>query len=256
MHYLGDMKFLCSVLAALLFGAAVCGQGQVQRWNVDGLRAEMGKKRVDAIEFLNEKTVHARMRRIGAPREDTARYDLACVVVGGRGEFRAGRLAEEVREGTILYVPKDSIYGYFDIGEPIEVMEWASPGEMRSMEGGGQVMRPAEPVAAAFTVDGVGRARVAGENVWNAFVRRPSMVFGLYMLPKSVGGDSALVHKWDEINLIARGTGRFQVGRDVMDVRPGDIVYVRKGNAHYFHSLEADLDILIFFEMKSIEKGM
>jgi uncharacterized protein YjlB len=38
-----------------------------------------------------------------------------------------------------------------------------------------------------------------------------------------------------------------------MDVTVGDIVYVKKGLGHYFHSLTADFDVLILFEKKSME---
>ena len=80
------------------------------------------------------------------------------------------------------------------------------------------------------------------------------MIFGLYMLPEKLNGDSALTHRWDEVNLVTKGSGKFQVGQRIMDVNPGDIIYVKKGNAHFFHSLKQDLDILIFFEKRSVQK--
>ena len=222
------------------------GQAQVRRFEVDSLSAAMVAARIEKLDFLREATVHARMRRIGGALEEKARYDLVAIVVDGEGMFRSGSVATRVAKGALLFVPKDSVYAWTEVTRPLVVMEWSSMGEMKGMH-------VSAPVPAAFTLEEVGRQRLAGENVWNAFVRRPSMVFGLYMLPKKVGGDSALTHQWDEINLITRGTGKFQVGQDVMDVRPGDIIYVRKGNPHFFHSLAQDMDILIFFEMKSME---
>lgn len=236
---------MCFVSAFIIFIDKGRGQ-EVKRFHAETLRREMIERRVDRLDFLNESTVRARMRRYGAARKDTARYDLVCIVVGGAARYKIGSVTGEVRRGTMLYLPKDSVVDIFDVSEPIDLMEWSSMGEMKSMQ-------MAQPAPAAFTLEDVGRQRVAGENVWNAFVRRPSMVFGLYMLPMQVGGDSALTHKWDEINLITAGSGKFQVGEEVMEVRPGDIIYVRKGNPHFFHSLKADLDILIFFEMKSME---
>jgi mannose-6-phosphate isomerase-like protein (cupin superfamily) len=236
---------ICFVSAFLIFVANGRGQ-EVRRFTVDSLRREMIEGGVGRLDFLNEPTVHASLRRFGAAGKDTARHDLVCIVAGGVARFKVGSVAGEVRRGTMLYLPKDSVVDLFDVSEPIDLMEWSSMGEMESM-------RMAPPAPAAFTLEEVGRQRVAGENVWNAFVRRPSMVFGLYLLPKRVGGDSALTHKWDEINLITAGSGKFQVGEKVMEVRPGDIIYVKKGNPHFFHSLKADLDILIFFEMKSME---
>jgi mannose-6-phosphate isomerase-like protein (cupin superfamily) len=61
-----------------------------------------------------------------------------------------------------------------------------------------------------------------------------------------------LVHLFDEVNLITRGSGKFSVGEQLMDVQVGDIIYVSKGNGHFFHHLDTDLDILIFFEKKSV----
>ncbi|HVS96055.1 MAG TPA: cupin domain-containing protein [Puia sp.] len=241
---------LCLLSVGLFCAVGVCAQEPVRRFDADALRQELTGKKGGRLDLLNEKTLQARIRRIGKTMRESARDDLACIVVAGKGKFRIGGLTGELSQGSMLYIPKDSVCEYFDIEEPIDVMEWSSRGEMKSM--GSQPMRPAAPGPAVFTLDGVRSARIPGENVWNAFVRRPSMILGLYMLPKSVGGDSALVHKWDEINLITRGTGKFQVGNDVMDVRPGDIIYVRKGNPHWFHTLGQDLDILIFFEMASM----
>jgi mannose-6-phosphate isomerase-like protein (cupin superfamily) len=212
----------------------------------------MTEKGLGQLDLLNEHTVHARMRRIVGDMNDTAPFDLVCIVVGGQGRFRSGSLVKKVEKGALVFVPKDSVYGWFDVKKPIDVMEWSSTGEMKSMNASTASRKPAEPAPATFTLEGVGRERLPGGNTWNAFIRRPSMVFGLYMLPKSVGGDSALTHRWDEINLITAGTGKFQVGSDIMEVRPGDIIYVRKGNPHFFHSLNEDLDILIFFEMASM----
>jgi mannose-6-phosphate isomerase-like protein (cupin superfamily) len=237
---------------ALVFVTSVAyGQGPaIQRFAVDSLQRLMVEKEARQLDFLLENTLQGSMLRITGEQSDTARYDCVFIVIAGRGESLVGNSRRVLQKGGMVYVPKDAVCRWSDITEPLWVVRWCSLGEMKSMKA--SVSAPA-PGPAAFTLDGVGMQRRANENVWNAFVRRPSMIFGLYMLPKTVGGDSALTHKWDEINLITAGTGKFQVGGEVMGVRPGDIIYVRKGNPHFFHTLKQDLDILIFFEMKSME---
>jgi len=247
------MKLLIALfgmtMAGMLFITNIAyGQGPaIQRRTIDDLQQEMVAKDANQLDFLVENTLHGSMRRITSEQKDTARYDCVFIVIAGKGESMVGGSRSPLQKGAILYIPKGADCRWYNITDPLWVMQWCSLGERKSMK---TPVTSAE--AAAFTLEGVGKARVAGGNVWNAFVRRPSMVFGLYMLPASVGGDSALTHQWDEINLITAGKGKFQVGEEVMDVGPGDIVYVRKGNPHYFHSLNGDLDILIFFEMASM----
>ena len=92
------------------------------------------------------------------------------------------------------------------------------------------------------------------EDVWNSFLKRKTMVLGLYMLPQKIGGDSSLVHKIDEINIVTEGSGKFSIDDIDMNVQKGDIIFVRKGKHHFFHALNGNMKILILFETKSIQK--
>ena len=72
------------------------------------------------------------------------------------------------------------------------------------------------------------------------------------MLPKEHRGDSIVyTHRFDEVNLITSGSGKLIVGKDNIPAKPGDIIYVQRGTGHSFNSLEQDMDVLIFFEMRS-----
>src|SRR5207253_1639057 len=51
-----------------------------------------------------------------------------------------------------------------------------------------------------YTSAQVEQQRDPNQNAWNPFLRSRSMVFGLYMLPKKIGGDSTLTHQVDELN--------------------------------------------------------
>ena len=89
--------------------------------------------------------------------------------------------------------------------------------------------------------------RDPNQNVWNPFMDEESFVFGLYMLPQLVGGDTRLVHDWDELNIVTRGYGRFLTDEGIVQLEPGSIVYVREDNGHAFKNLSSDIDVLILW---------
>lgn len=89
--------------------------------------------------------------------------------------------------------------------------------------------------------------RNPNQNIWNPFLNRETVTFGLYMLPEALGGDSRLVHNFDELNIITRGSSRFQTDDGDVEVMPGSIVFVKEGNGHWFNSLDGDHDILILW---------
>jgi len=96
------------------------------------------------------------------------------------------------------------------------------------------------------------RAQMVGprnpnQNVWNPFMNEESVIFGMYMLPQVVGGDSRLVHNFDELNIITRGFCRFLTDEGEVQLEPGSIVYVREANGHAFKNLSSDTDALILW---------
>jgi len=81
---------------------------------------------------------------------------------------------------------------------------------------------------------------------YREFLRVPSMSCGLYSLP--MGADDPQVpHTEDELYYVASGEGRIRVGLEDQPVRPGAIVFVPKGVEHKFHSITADLVLLVVF---------
>lgn len=70
------------------------------------------------------------------------------------------------------------------------------------------------------------------ENVWNMFVDAPTMVAGLYMLPRSLNGASTLRHEMDEISYIVNGTAKFRMIDTVVEVQPGSVMWVKRGVGH------------------------
>jgi mannose-6-phosphate isomerase-like protein (cupin superfamily) len=78
------------------------------------------------------------------------------------------------------------------------------------------------------------------------FLRHPSMSMGLYVLPAG-GADPQSPHNEDEVYYVLSGEGQIHVGGEEQAVTAGSIVFVPRNVAHYFHSIEEDLTILVFF---------
>ena len=78
------------------------------------------------------------------------------------------------------------------------------------------------------------------------FLRVPDLSMGLYLLPAG-GTDPQSPHTEDEVYYVVSGKAKIKVGRDDRDVGAGSIVYVAKNVEHRFHSIEAELKVLVFF---------
>ena len=97
-----------------------------------------------------------------------------------------------------------------------------------------------------FQLPVLGEKLPAPRASYREFLRVPSMSCGLYSLP--MGADDPQVpHTEDELYYVASGEGRIRVGLEDQPVRPGIIVFVPKGVEHKFHSITADLVLLVVF---------
>lgn len=84
------------------------------------------------------------------------------------------------------------------------------------------------------------------QRLYLEFLRVPALSLGLYVL--SAGGmDPQKPHSEDEVYYVVEGRGMIHVAGEDRHVEPGSIVYVRAHDSHRFHSIEADLRILVFF---------
>lgn len=50
-------------------------------------------------------------------------------VIRGRAKFQSGDEVQEVREGTILYVPADEAHKFVDIQEDLQLLVFFAPAE-------------------------------------------------------------------------------------------------------------------------------
>lgn len=245
-----QIKITITFLFSLIFYLKNYGQvsNNYLKFTINNLIEQQKETGENDFIFLNESTLKGEFVYLNKNEiiNHTAKYDMIGYIIDGNGKLHSQNNVFSLRKGFIFFIPRDSVYSFYDVATPLHIIELFSLGRMKNMDN-------KIPVPKTFTLYDAEKERLPGENVWNDFLKQNSMIFGLYMLPKIIGGDSALMHKWDEVNLLINGTGKFQVGNRIMDVKPGDIIYVKKGNPHFFHSLQSNLDILIFFEMKSME---
>jgi mannose-6-phosphate isomerase-like protein (cupin superfamily) len=88
--------------------------------------------------------------------------------------------------------------------------------------------------------------REAGDKLYLEFLKVPELSMGLYVLPAGEK-DPQSPHTEDEVYYVVSGRAKILVADEDREVQAGSIVYVAKNVAHHFHSIEADLTVLVFF---------
>ncbi len=115
-----------------------------------------------------------------------------------------------------------------------------------------RVPPPAQAVAdsAAFSWDELRAKRAASGGPWLEFLRTQGLFAGAYVLAAGAA-DGQQPHATDEVYYVVRGKGRFATGsgaaaRDFA-AAPGALLFVAGGVPHRFHSIEEELELLVFF---------
>lgn len=98
----------------------------------------------------------------------------------------------------------------------------------------------------AFEIAQLLSQQVTNDKPYIEFLRVPDLSMGLYVLPAG-GIDSQSPHTEDEVYYVVSGKAKIKVGEEDRVVGAGSIVYVAKNVEHRFHSIEAELKILVFF---------
>jgi mannose-6-phosphate isomerase-like protein (cupin superfamily) len=101
-----------------------------------------------------------------------------------------------------------------------------------------------------FSVHGLLREREPGNRPYLEFLRVPAMSCGIYVLaPGAV--DKQMPHKEDELYYVLRGlahmTVRNETTQEDREVKAGDMIFVKAGQEHRFHSITEELAVLVFF---------
>ena len=104
-----------------------------------------------------------------------------------------------------------------------------------------------DPKWAAFRLSEIDeQRRRAGDDPWLEFLKVQSLRTGLYVLPAG-SVDSQSPHTEDEVYYVVRGRGRFTADGEDMAVEAGAVLFVAAHVEHRFHSIEEDLEIVVFF---------
>jgi mannose-6-phosphate isomerase-like protein (cupin superfamily) len=106
-----------------------------------------------------------------------------------------------------------------------------------------------DPVWEAFDLEELGARREESGLPWLPFLDVATMNAGLYVLAAG-GEDAQRPHELDELYYVVSGRATMQIEGDTLKVGPGGLIYVRARAAHRFHSIEEDLQVLVFFSIR------
>ena len=193
------------------------------------------------LSFLDEATMRAGIYHLGAGADDHQSPhgdDEIYWVASGAGSMTVAGESTEVAAGDVIFVRAGVDHRFHSITEDLDLVVVFVEGP------------PSDdaPAWARFTEQGMAAERDAEGNAWNPFLRIPTMIAGLYMLPEPLGGDGTLVHPFDEFNIVTAGSGSFTMATDTIDIGPGTLIYVDRETGHNFHGLQRDLDVIILWE--------
>lgn len=88
--------------------------------------------------------------------------------------------------------------------------------------------------------------REVANKLYLEFLKVPDLSMGLYILPAG-GTDPQSPHTEDEVYYIVSGRAQIKVADEDRTVQAGSIVYVEKNVEHRFHSIEEELNVIVFF---------
>jgi mannose-6-phosphate isomerase-like protein (cupin superfamily) len=98
----------------------------------------------------------------------------------------------------------------------------------------------------AFELADLLTERERSDKLYLEFLRVPALSMGLYVLPAG-GVDPQSPHTEDEVYYIVSGRGAFRCGEEDRPVVAGSLLYVPAHVEHRFHTIEEQLQILVFF---------
>ena len=102
------------------------------------------------------------------------------------------------------------------------------------------------PNWSSTSIDKVDEQRLLKGGPYLSFINENSLKTGLYVLPKG-SDDKQSPHELDEVYYILEGKSKISVDGEVIDVNPGDVLFVKAQIEHRFLEIENDLKILVFF---------
>lgn len=225
-------NYLCCLLYALLITTSSYAQNK-EDWHI----YQMHTFPVNETSiYVDKPTISgATYTKSGESILKASKYDRMLFIVDGKCMANTKSNALDLKTGDVVFLKaKETI----NFSRSLKMMIWTSKSTKTNHKNKTQ----------KFTKEQIESKRNSSENVWNSFIETSTMVAGLYMLPKSLNGDDTLVHDFDEINYVVKGTAKFKMNDSVIDVKPGSIMWVKRGVGHYFYDLSDDFDVFILFE--------
>jgi mannose-6-phosphate isomerase-like protein (cupin superfamily) len=101
-------------------------------------------------------------------------------------------------------------------------------------------------VQVAELAEVVAQARAAPDGYAPEVLRSDLLSVGLYLLPAG-GVDDQNPHNEDEVYYAVSGRATLRVGEEDHQVQPGTLVFVPALAIHYFHDIEAELVLVVFW---------
>jgi mannose-6-phosphate isomerase-like protein (cupin superfamily) len=98
----------------------------------------------------------------------------------------------------------------------------------------------------AYELSELTRKHAETGNLYLEFLRETSLSMGLYRLPAG-GADPQSAHTEDEVYYVLGGQALINVNGEDRPVQSGSIIFVAANLPHKFHSIEQNLDLLVFF---------
>ena len=192
------------------------------------------------ISFLDEKSISAGIYELRTQDEDRQQphlKDEIYFILNGESRFEIGDQSTNLKQGDVLFVRAGVDHKFVDITKDLRTLVWFS----------GSKQTDHDFLWKKWSAPHQAVPKQSSENTWDIFLEIPSMITGVYSLPRAVGGDSVLTQKVDQINYVVKGSAKFAVDAEVMEVSAGSIIYVKAGAAHRFFDLKDDFQVYIMF---------
>ncbi len=100
--------------------------------------------------------------------------------------------------------------------------------------------------AVSISVPEITRQRTESGNLYQEFLRVPSMSAGLYVLAAGET-DAQRPHHEDEVYYVVRGRARLRAGDEDWEISAGSVLFVPAEVEHRFHDIAEELALLVFF---------
>ncbi len=97
-----------------------------------------------------------------------------------------------------------------------------------------------------FHIDELDKIRAKKKTRYHSFLNNSTMHCGVYHL-KAGSKDTQSPHLEDEVYYVQSGKAKLKINDKSYDCKPGAILFVAAKEKHFFHDIEEDLTLLVFF---------